>query len=93
AQNFEKQQQQGQGQGQDQKKQQDQKKEQDQANSQPKPQQQPQDEGRRRQYKGSSVSKDVAESLMNDLSDREKQLHQKRFSERKSKEAPNDKDW
>jgi len=87
------QQQQGQGQGQGEQQKQDQKKEQARDGSQSKPQPQPQDEGKRREYKGATVSRDVAESLMNDLSDREKQLHQKRFSERKSKEANHDKDW
>ncbi len=53
----------------------------------------PEENGKKRQYKGNSVSKDVAESLMNDLSDREKQLYQKRLNERKPREAPNDKDW
>ncbi len=53
----------------------------------------PEEDGKKRQFRGSTVSKDVAESLMNDLSDREKQLYQKRLGERRPKEAPNDKDW
>jgi Ca-activated chloride channel family protein len=62
--------------------------------SEPKPQgSKPEEEGRKRQYKGATVSKDVAESLMNDLSDREKQLYQRRLGEKKPKEAPNEKDW
>ncbi len=62
----------------------------------PKPDSPPQDsgqEGRNRQFKGGTLPKDVAESLMNDLSDREKQLHQRRLGNRKPKENPHDKDW
>lgn len=55
--------------------------------------QEPKQEGRNRQFKGGTLSKDVAESLMNDLSDREKQLHQRRLGNRKPKENPHDKDW
>lgn len=85
------------GQGQDQKK--DQKKDQDQKpedqkgeprnNDSPKPE----EDGRKRQFKGSGLSKDVAESIMNDLSDREKQLYQRRLGDRRPKEVPHDKDW
>ncbi len=51
------------------------------------------EEGKRREFKSGTLSKDVAESVMNDLSDREKQLYQKRMKERKSREVPSDKDW
>lgn len=57
--------------------------------SQPKPE----EGGKNRQFRGATLSKDVAESLMNDLSDREKQLHQRRLDNRKPKESPHDKDW
>jgi len=50
-------------------------------------------DGRKRQFKGKTLSKDVAESLMRDLADREKQLVQRRLGNKKYKEAPNDKDW
>jgi Ca-activated chloride channel family protein len=50
-------------------------------------------DGRKRQFKGKTLSKDVAESLMNDLSDREKQLYQRRLGDKKGREVPNDKDW
>ena len=53
----------------------------------------PEENGKKRQFKGSTLSKDVAESIMNDLSDREKQLYQRRLGDRKPKEVPNDKDW
>ena len=79
-------------QGQGEQKKQDSKSGQGEQNQQPQ-QPKPEENGKKRQYKGNSVSKDVAESLMNDLSDREKQLYQKRLNERKPKEAPNDKDW
>ncbi len=51
------------------------------------------DEGKKREFKSGTLSKDVAESIMNDLSDREKQLYQQRLKERKPKEVENDKDW
>ncbi len=54
---------------------------------------QPDQGGKNRQFNGSTLSKDVAESIMNDLSDREKQLYQRRLGDRKPREAPNDKDW
>ena|GEM_PF-1333600 len=63
-----------------------------QKNQQNKNQPQPED-GKQRQFKSGTLSKDVAESIMNDLSDREKQLYQKRMKQQKSREAPNDKDW
>jgi Ca-activated chloride channel family protein len=44
-------------------------------------------------FKSGTLSKDVAESIMNDLSDREKQLYQKRNREKKGKEMNHDKDW
>ena len=50
-------------------------------------------ENGKRQFKSGTLSKDVAESIMNDLSDREKQLYQKRMKEHKPREVPNDKDW
>ena len=53
----------------------------------------PEDGGRNRQFQSGTLSRDVAESLMNDLSDREKQLHQRRLGNRKPKETPHDKDW
>jgi Ca-activated chloride channel family protein len=52
------------------------------------------DDGKNRQFKSGTLSKEVAESIMNDLSDREKQLYQHRMKERKNnREVPNDKDW
>lgn len=51
------------------------------------------EDGKKREFKSGTLSKDVAESVMNDLSDREKQLYKKRMKERKSREAQNDKDW
>ena len=54
--------------------------------------QRPTDAGKR-EFKSGTLSKDVAESIMNDLSDREKQLYQHRLKERKTREVPNDKDW
>jgi Ca-activated chloride channel family protein len=54
---------------------------------------QPSDTGKRPEYKSGTLSKDVAESIMNDLSDREKQLNQHRMKERKSREVENEKDW
>lgn len=50
------------------------------------------EEGKRRQYQG-TLSKDVAEGIMSDLSDREKQLHQHRLKDQKGRETENDKDW
>lgn len=47
----------------------------------------------KREFKSGTLSKDVAESIMNDLSDREKQLYQKKIKERKNKEIQNEKDW
>ncbi|MBU6152672.1 MAG: VWA domain-containing protein [Bdellovibrionales bacterium] len=49
--------------------------------------------GRKRQFRGKTLSKDVAESLMNDLADREKQLVQRRLGGRKPKEVTDGKDW
>ncbi len=49
--------------------------------------------GRKRQFQGKTLSKDVAESLMNDLADREKQLVQRRLGGKKQKEVADDKDW
>lgn len=51
------------------------------------------EDGKKREFKSGTLSKDVAESIMNDLSDREKQLYQHRMKEHKSREVPNDKDW
>jgi hypothetical protein len=51
------------------------------------------EDGKKRQFKSGTISKDVAESIMNDLSDREKQLYQHRLKERKTRETPNEKDW
>jgi tetratricopeptide (TPR) repeat protein len=51
------------------------------------------EEGKKRQFRSGTLSKDVAESIMNDLSDREKQLHQNRLKEQKGRETENDKDW
>jgi Ca-activated chloride channel family protein len=53
----------------------------------------PEEDGKKRQFKSGTVSKDVAESIMNDLSDREKQLYQSRMKERKPREVQNEKDW
>ncbi len=44
-------------------------------------------------FHSGTLSKDVAEGIMNDLSDREKQLYQRRMKDRKQREVPNDKDW
>ncbi len=49
--------------------------------------------GRKRQFQGKTLSRDVAESLMNDLADREKQLVQRRLGGKKQKEVTDDKDW
>jgi Ca-activated chloride channel family protein len=54
---------------------------------------QPVEDGKNRQFKSGTLSKDVAESIMNDLSDREKQLYQQRLKDRKTREVPSDKDW
>ncbi len=51
------------------------------------------EEGKKRQFRSGTLSKDVAESIMNDLSDREKQLHQNRLKEQKGREMENEKDW
>ncbi len=51
------------------------------------------EEGKKRQFRSGTLSKDVAESIMNDLSDREKQLHQNRLKEKKGREMENEKDW
>ena len=51
------------------------------------------EDGKKREFKSGTLSKDVAESIMNDLSDREKQLYQHRMKERKTRETPNEKDW
>jgi Ca-activated chloride channel family protein len=68
------------------------KKDQGQKKDQKKDPQQTED-GKKREFKSGTLSKDVAESIMNDLSDREKQLFQHRMKERKTREMPNDKDW
>jgi len=73
----------------------------DQKNQDQKPQDQNQDkkqnpqmdDGKKREFKSGTLSKDVAEGIMNDLSDREKQLYQHRMKEKKSKESQNEKDW
>ena len=48
---------------------------------------------KRGNFKSGTLSKDTAESIMNDLSDREKQLFQKRLRDQKQKEIKNEKDW
>ncbi len=53
----------------------------------------PEENGKQRQFRGSTLSKDVAESLMNDLADREKQLVQRRLGGKKQKEVTDEKDW
>jgi Ca-activated chloride channel family protein len=56
--------------------------------------QQPQQlDTRKRDFKSGTLSKDVAEGIMNDLSDREKQLYNKRLKDQKGREVPHDKDW
>jgi Ca-activated chloride channel family protein len=47
----------------------------------------------KREYKSGTVSKDVAESIMNDLSDREKQLYQNRNKKEKRPGSANENDW
>lgn len=47
----------------------------------------------KRDFHSGTLSKDVAEGIMNDLSDREKQLYNKRLKDQKGREAPHDKDW
>ena len=47
----------------------------------------------KREFKSGTLSKEVAESIMNDLSDREKQLYQRKMKERKVREQQNEKDW
>jgi tetratricopeptide (TPR) repeat protein len=47
----------------------------------------------KRPFKSGTLSKDVAEGIMNDLSDREKQLYNRRLKDQRGKEAPHDKDW
>jgi len=87
--------------GKDQKKPQDQKdskdkkdKEgQDQQGKQKKDGQQQVEDGKNRQFKSGTLSKDVAEGIMNDLADREKQVYQHKMKEKKAKESQNDKDW
>ncbi|MBS1959369.1 MAG: VWA domain-containing protein [Bdellovibrionales bacterium] len=48
---------------------------------------------KKRDFHSGTLSKDVAEGIMNDLSDREKQLYHKRLKDQKGREAPHDKDW
>ena len=62
---------------------------------QDKKQNQPQktEDGKNRQFKSGTLSKDVAEGIMNDLGDREKQVYQHKMKEKKAKESQNDKDW
>lgn len=61
-------------------------------NEQKKQNQSKMDDGKR-EFKSGTLSKDVAESIMNDLSDREKQLYQRKMKERKPRESQNEKDW
>jgi Ca-activated chloride channel family protein len=49
--------------------------------------------GKQRKFTGKTLSRDVAESLMNDLADREKQLIQKKLGGRRQKEVADEKDW
>lgn len=87
--------------GKDQKDQKNQKQDQDQGKDQKdqdqngdKKQNQPQmEDGKKREFKSGTLSKDVAEGIMNDLADREKQLYQRKMKEKKTKESPNEKDW
>jgi len=51
------------------------------------------EDGKKREFKSGTLSKDVAEGIMNDLSDREKQLYQRKMKEKKAKESQNEKDW
>ncbi len=51
------------------------------------------DDGKKREFKSGTLSKDVAEGIMNDLSDREKQLYQHKMKEKKARESQNEKDW
>ena len=60
---------------------------------QSKPNQQPMEDGKKREFKSGTLSKDVAEGIMNDLSDREKQLYQRLMKDKKNKETHNDQDW
>ena len=69
------------------------KKEQDQNQDQNKKQNQGMEDGKKREFKSGTLSKDVAEGIMNDLSDREKQLYQHKMKEKKTKESQNEKDW
>ncbi len=46
-----------------------------------------------RSFKSGTLSKDVAEGIMNDLSDREKQLFQHRMKEGKNRETHHENDW
>jgi Ca-activated chloride channel family protein len=52
---------------------------------------------KKREFKSGTLSKDVAEGIMNDLSDKEKQLYNRRLKggqrEQRGKEAPNGQDW
>jgi len=61
--------------------------------SESKKNQSPTEDGKKREFKSGTLSKDVAEGIMNDLSDREKQLYQHRMKEKKTKETHNDQDW
>jgi len=54
---------------------------------------QPMEDGKKREFKSGTLSKDVAEGIMNDLSDREKQLYQRKMKDKKTKESQNEKDW
>ncbi len=54
---------------------------------------QPRPDDGKREFKSGTLSKEVAESIMNDLSDREKQLYQRKMKERKVREQQNEKDW
>ncbi len=54
---------------------------------------QPRMDDGKREFKSGTLSKEVAESIMNDLSDREKQLYQRKMKERKGREQQNEKDW
>lgn len=50
-------------------------------------------DNKKRQFKSGTLSKDVAEGIMSDLSDREKQLYQRRLKEQRGKQTSNEKDW
>ncbi len=51
------------------------------------------DVAKKREFRSGTLSKDTAESIMNDLSDREKQLYHHRMKDGRRREQPHGNDW